>query len=212
MHSPPRVASTAAPKGAVNVALPIDVLVLVLQPLKGDVSSLCAAACVARAWCDAAALPALWARIGPLPPAAAAQLTDARLERMVARARGGLQHLDLSTSRFEDDAVMSCVTVAGLVAALRHESQLLSFVANGDPLTGAGIAAALASCHGRVQHLDVCGVRALAAPAGGVPRDERAAFRASCKATLKALRALLAPGRSLGAVTICARLLLVLDL
>ncbi len=81
---------------AAEVALPADVVLLVLLPLKGDVRSLCATACVARAWCTAAASPRLWSRIGPFRGAAAAHLTDARLANLVARAGGDLRVLILN--------------------------------------------------------------------------------------------------------------------
>ena len=191
--------STAPPAAehASRCELPPDVLAFILQPLLGDVASLCAAACIARAWRDAVASPLLWTRIGPLPPAAAARLTDARLIQLVGRAQGGLQHLDLS------DVSGCCLTNAGLFAALRRES-LLSFAANGEPLTGSGIVAALAGgSRGRVRELRVCGVPAIApAFADGHYLDDHVHWL-GCMCTLNALNGLLAPGGVLDASAPC---------
>jgi hypothetical protein len=80
--------------------LPVDVILLVLLPLRGDMSSLCAAACVARAWRTAASLPRLWKRVGPFRGNAATNLTDARLKLLVSRARRHLHHLNLRGSHW----------------------------------------------------------------------------------------------------------------
>lgn len=179
----------AEPPG--NVELPRDVLPLVLLPLKGDVASLCAAACVSRAWRGAVTFPRLWTHIGPFSGGFGARLTDARLMQLVARARGGLQVLKLT------NISRSSITDAGLAAALGNTSRLRVFAANGMPLTGAGIAAALAGSQGRMRKLRVCGVRA--APAvddGDMPRD-------SWEAALGALHALLAPDGEIDAAEFC---------
>ena len=84
-------------------SLPRDALVRVLRQLDSHVPSLCAAACVARAWRDAAAEPSLWARPQGLWWRAAERLTEERLEALVARARGGLERLDLRGARFIED-------------------------------------------------------------------------------------------------------------
>ena len=175
--------------------LPPDVLAFILQPLQGDMASLCAAACIARAWRAAVASPNLWTRIGPLPLAAAARLTDARLKQLVGRAQGGLRHLDLS------DIAGSRLTSAGLAAALRRES-LLSFAANGDPLTGAGIVAALASSRGRMHELRVCSVLAVE-PAFACSLREGAVLWLSAVSTLNALNGLLAPEGTVDAAAPC---------
>jgi hypothetical protein len=47
-------------------ALPHDLLVALLTPLAGDVSALCAAACVATAWRVAARAPSLWRELRSL--------------------------------------------------------------------------------------------------------------------------------------------------
>ena len=157
-----------------SVALPVDVLVLVLQPLEGDVASLCAAACVARNWRDAVSSPRLWTRIGPLTPVVAARLTDARLDSLIRRARGDLRHLNLK------EVSKSSITDAGLAVALSSISRLCSFSVNGDPLTGAGIAAALAPSSGQLQQLEVRGARRIAPPAvRGAARDKPARVWAS---------------------------------
>lgn len=79
------------------------------------VTTLCAAACVCRAWRAAADDPRLWSRLiltsGPRP-ADRPWLTDSRLASLVARARGGLTELDLS------GCVWPAVTLSGVAAAL----------------------------------------------------------------------------------------------
>ena len=179
--------------------LPVDVLFLVLLPLKGDMASLCAAACVARAWRKAASSPRLWMNLGPFPGKAAANLTDARLKELVSRARRCLVHLNvrsISTSSLTDE---------GLIAALRRETHIQIFAANGGPLTGAGIAAALAPSRGSVRTLYVCGVRALPKPAsaGRMSSNQLNTLLADCKKKLGELRALLAPGASMNATAVC---------
>ena len=192
-------ADDAAPpdERASEVELPADALALVLRPLTGDVRTLCAAACVARAWRTAAAEPSLWAHIGPLHGLARDNLTDARLADLVARARGGLRGLNLT------GIATSSLTDAGLAAALRHESHILSFAVSGKPLTGAGIAAALAGSRGRLQTLRMSGARAAPPPRGDASPTERVAFQNSCDDALVELRALLAPGGAMTAVTAC---------
>lgn len=97
---------------------------LVLANLAGDVPSLCAAACVSRAWRAAAAAPALWTRLERLPPAAARRLNTERLIWLVARAAGGLERLDLSGADGVGDA--------GLDTALQQPHALTHFVADSD--------------------------------------------------------------------------------
>jgi hypothetical protein len=89
--SPP-VAAPAAAQYAPE--LPADVLRVVLTPLANDVASLCAAACVARAWRAAACDPRLWRRLR-FPPKAARQLTDAALAALVRRVGGELERVNL---------------------------------------------------------------------------------------------------------------------
>jgi hypothetical protein len=131
-----------------------DEVALILAQLDGDVPSLCAAACVSRAWRAAAAAPALWVRLECLPPAVAERLNAERLAGLVARAAGGLQLLDLS------DAGRFSLTDADLVAALRQPHALTSFTADSgcERLTAAGVVAALASRRGLMFELSVAGL------------------------------------------------------
>jgi hypothetical protein len=94
-------------------ALSADTLIAVLRALNGDVASLCAAACVSRAWRDAALHPSLWRDFSACfgDGDVAARLTDARLAALVTRARGGLERLHLSSC--------TALTAFGVVAALR---------------------------------------------------------------------------------------------
>jgi hypothetical protein len=182
--------------------LPTDVLLLVLLPLKGDVASLCAAACVARAWRQAAYSPRLWTRIGRFRGNAAKNLTDARLRQLVFRARHHLYHLDLRGRSMAE----SSLTDTGLAVALRREKRILSFYADGDPLTGAGIAVALAPSSGVLRTLRVCGVRALprSEATGAMSITQQEAFTAACVDSVVELQALLVPGAgSLNATAVC---------
>jgi hypothetical protein len=92
----------------------------VLRSLDGDVATLCAAACVCRAWrAEVCGDSLLWADFSGrlcLGPRVAERLTDARLAALVTRAAGGLRRLDLT----------SCpeVSVAGVLAALHGHPKL----------------------------------------------------------------------------------------
>jgi len=77
-------------------ALPAIAVDTIFSCLAGDVPSLCAAACVCRAWAAAAAAPALWAAPLPLPSRAAYKLTDARLAWLVRRAGAELRAINLA--------------------------------------------------------------------------------------------------------------------
>ena len=85
-----------------------------------DVATLCAAACVCRAWrAEVCGDSLLWADVLGrlcLGPRVAERLTDARLAALVARAAGGLRRLDLK----------GCpeVSVAGVLAALHGHPKL----------------------------------------------------------------------------------------
>jgi len=183
-----------------DIELPVDVLVLVLLPLRGDTVSLCAAACVSRAWREAASLPRLWKKIGRFWGNAGANLTDARLKQLVSRSRRRLQHLDLRGS----GVGKSSLTDGGLAKALRREKRIQSFAANGSPLTGAGIAAALAPSRGRLRDLRLCGVRPLPKFASaGMSSIQQEAFMVTCRETIDELRALLAPGGLMTAEDVC---------
>lgn len=207
-----RASSAALPLAAAEHAgeavgdgeLPVELVVLVLRHLKDDMpslmSTLCAAACVATTWREAASLPRLWTRIGPFRGNAAANLTNARLQQLISRARRGLRHLNLQ------GIAKSSLTDAGLAEALRHEKRLFSFCANGGPLTGAGIAAALAPSRGRaLRTLLVCTVRARPklSSAGRMSSDQVDTFLADCNETMGELRALLVPGGSMNVTTVC---------
>ena len=173
-------------------------LVLVLLPLRGDTVSLCAAACVSRAWREAASFPRLWKKIARFRGPAATNLTDKRLKMLVSRARRHLRHLDLR------GIAKSKVTDAGLAKALRREKRLLSFGASGSPLTGAGIAVALAPSRGRLRELRVCGVRPLPKFAAVcLSSIEQDVFLYTCDQTIADLRALLAPGGLMSVADVC---------
>ena len=96
----PRAGGTAAGTDAQRYApvLPAVLVERVLSFCAGDVTTLCAAACVSRAWRAAAALPALWRSIGigRWRQQSRAQLSARRLRALLARSRGGdLERLDL---------------------------------------------------------------------------------------------------------------------
>ena len=143
-----RVAATASWD-----ALPDDALARIMSHLAGDVCSLCAAACVARSWRDAAAEPTLWVRLSQLPRTAASRLTDAHLMVLVALSRGGLESLDLRGAEL--------ITDDGLTAALQQPHALVSFSADHGckQLSAQGVLAALASRRGRLRALCVRGMQ-----------------------------------------------------
>ena len=175
---------------------------LVLARLAGDVPSLCAAACVSRAWRAAAAAPALWLRLERLPSEAAGRLNTERLIWLVARAAGGLERLDLSgADGVGDDS---------LDAALQQPHALTHFVADSDCslLSASVVAEALASRSGHLLQLTVAGV----AVGPETPWDEDSddereraadAFIIASDDVLDALRALMAPGGVLDGDHMC---------
>ena len=75
---------------------PAEALPLVLAQLDGDVSALCASACVCKRWHAALSRSGLLWRVLRMPSRVAPRLTDARLASLIARARGGLESLDVS--------------------------------------------------------------------------------------------------------------------
>lgn len=180
--------------------LPCEVISLILSSLNDP--SKCAAACLARAWRDAAASPHLWKKVGVFP-GAVVRLTDAGLASLVKRAAGGLKQLYLPK--------VCLITREGLAAALTPRQNKLSVVqASRNSISGADIAAALTTYRGRLRKLKVCGIRAVTLPPDGVVTDQTG-FRASCNNVIGALRALLVPGGDLDAeavcvVEVCARL------
>ena len=101
--------------------LPADVLPRLFAALRGDVATLCAAACVCRQWRDLAALPALWTALEVHGAAARAALTPRRLAALLDRACGlPLRTLDLT----------ACVrlTAEEVLHALRGRALALSRV------------------------------------------------------------------------------------
>jgi hypothetical protein len=176
---------------------------LVLAHLAGDVQSLCAVACVSRAWRAAAADPALWCRLECLPRDVAHRLNAERLAGLVARSAGGLQLLDLSDA--------GRLTDADLEVALCQPHALTSFTADSEceRLTAAGVVAALASRRGLIVELRVAGL----AVGPELPSDfsddegEREgaviAFANASVAVIAALRALMAPGGVLDGEFLC---------
>jgi hypothetical protein len=77
--------------------LPSDAVRRVLAPLAGDVSTLCAAACVARSWHEATREPKVWRSLdfSRVPQRIACRLTDAHLAALPARAGSALQRVNL---------------------------------------------------------------------------------------------------------------------
>lgn len=127
--------ATAADLGTPPVChsawLPPSLLLRILTPHAGDVATLCAAACVARAWRDAAFTPRLWADMC-MSPRVASRLTDARLAMLTARAGDSLLYLDLSRGR-------SSLTARGVLRALR-EHRLASLRVRGVRSSGGELA------------------------------------------------------------------------
>ncbi len=102
--------------------LPPDLLDAIMLPLAGHISTLCAAACVNKAWHAAALHPRLWAKLNTqvLGKSCLYSLTDARLATLVRRACGfdadGNAHTLLS---LRATSSKSEVTLRGVLAALR---------------------------------------------------------------------------------------------
>ena len=132
--------------------LPAGTLERVLAHLAGDVPSLCAAACVARAWHVAAAEPRLWVSLARLSFGVAFRLTDERLAALVARAGGRLERLDVSGA--------GELTDEGLATALQQPHLLTKFTANSgcERLSARGVAASLQSRLGGMYKLRVGGL------------------------------------------------------
>ena len=177
--------------------LPCEVISLILSSLNDP--SKCAAACLARAWRDAAASPHLWKTVGVFP-GTALRLTDAGLASLVRRSAGGLTHLRLPSA--------SSITREGLAAAMTpRQEKLKAVLAYGNSISGADIAAALATYRGRLRKLKVCGIRAVAVrpdvPLEEVEEEIAFAFWASCNDAIGALLALLAPEGKLDAIAVC---------
>jgi hypothetical protein len=184
-------------------ALPADVLARVLSRLAGDVSSLCAAACVAPAWRDAAAEPRLWVCLKLLPDTAGAEhLTDERLKALVARSRGLLASLDVSGARQ--------LTNKGLTAVLQQPHALTAFsaaIVHG-ALTASGVVRALAAQRGRMRKVSVqgldCGPRLPVADDTAEFRIALISWHTACNDVIAALRALMAPDGVLVGDRLCS--------
>jgi hypothetical protein len=188
--------------------LSVTVIALLLACLVGDVASLCAAACVARAWRDAAATPSLWVRLDGLKIRCMERLTDSRLQSFVARAldAGGVTSLRLFRTPVTDE---------GLLQALSQQQQpVLHFTAgaafhSSNKLTGKGIATALKRSGGHLQTLKVSGLPPLGAPEQeDIVRQHGASSRVALlnarREVLSELLSLMAPGCSLDATGFCA--------
>jgi hypothetical protein len=185
----------------------VTIIILVLSRLVGNISTLCAAACVSRAWRVAAATPSLWVRIGPMPKAARQRLNDARLQSMAVRAAdaGGFTALELNGTSVTDD---------GLKQALRQQRRVLtSFITslpspgndNRSRMTGSGVAAALKRFRGHLRVLNVGGLQSLDAKEQEdiLGKPEAALHTARCR-VLRALRKSMAPECSLDVSGYCA--------
>lgn len=180
-------------------ALPADAIALVLARLAGDVPSLCAAACVARAWRAAATEPRLWTCLARLPPDVAERLTDQHLAALVARAAGGLERLDVSgATELTDD---------GFVTAMKLPHALTAFIADSDcsGLTGQGVANGLVWRDGLMRELSVRGLRCglVEQPDDVHSSASVTAWRAECEQIIRALRELRAPGGAMDGHTVC---------
>ena len=185
----------------------VTAIFLVLSCLVGDISSLCAAACVSRAWREAASTPSLWVRIGPLPWLR--RLDDARLQSLAARAAGagGFTSLVLRSTS---------VTDRGLVLALRNQqnkveqfdcsyTELLGNNYN-NKLSGSGVAAALKHFSGQIRVLNVRGLPALCAKKQTDilnSTEPKAALHNARSHVIRALRKLMAPQCSIDVTDIC---------
>jgi len=83
------------------VPMPLGVLACVLvTALAGDIASLCAVACVCRAWRLEAGQPWLWRRLQALPAAQAARLTLKDLAPLAARSGNTLESIDVEGALF----------------------------------------------------------------------------------------------------------------
>jgi len=125
------VADAAPPGEPTRFAdtLPVPVIELVLSFREGDTATLCAAACVARAWREAARQPRLWRWLlfsGGYKCTRMDLVTDERLAALVARAGGALERLHLKdvAPGFGPIKCTLNVSAGGVVAALRGNAPL----------------------------------------------------------------------------------------
>jgi hypothetical protein len=179
--------------------LPAEALERVVSFLTSDVLSLCASACVARAWRDAAACvePRSAVRLNKLPPAVAQRLTDAGLAALVRRARGRLVLLDLCGAQL--------VTDDGLTAALLQPHALTIFRADiaCSELTASAVTRALEPQRGRVRELSVRGLKCLPHLPDSEGEAAETAWYGECRGVIRTLRALLAPCGTLVGDKVC---------
>jgi hypothetical protein len=115
-------------------ATPPPIELVCLHALAGDTTSLCAAACVSREWHAAVTRAAPAWRVLTPSAKARAEMTDARLAALAARACSNLESMDARGAR--------SLTNAGLLAALAPQTKLARVL--------------LAGC----EALSVCGVQA----------------------------------------------------
>jgi hypothetical protein len=179
--------------------LPAEALERVLTHMSGDVLALCAAACVSRAWRDAAAVavPLSAVRLERLPVAVAQRLTDADLVALVRRARGRLVSLDLCGAQL--------VTDQGLTAALLQPHALTTFRADitCSQLSATGVVHALEPHRGRVRELSVRGMECVLHLPDTEGKAAKTAWYGECRGIVRTLRALLAPWGTLVGDKVC---------
>ena len=130
-----------------SATLPVSMVELVLSHHSGDAATLCAAACVARAWSAAAAQPRLWRALlfehdKDTVFRRLERLTDERLAALVARAGGALERLICldDTTADERFRVTHAVTAGGVVSALRGNAPLQELRLRGVRADGATFA------------------------------------------------------------------------
>jgi len=177
---------------------------LVLSCLVGDISSMCAAACVSRAWREAASTPSLWVCIGPLL-GDEERLDDVRLQSLAVRAAGagGFTSLELHGTS---------VTDSGLMLALRHQRNKVeqfdcsSNMHSNNKLTGIGVGAALLRSRGQIRVLNVRGIPALNAKKQNDilnGTEPKAALHNMRSCVIRTLQTMMAPQCSIDVTDIC---------
>jgi hypothetical protein len=119
------------------------VIELVLSFHLGDTATLCAAACVARAWREAARQPRLWRSLvfSNAKYTRTGSCTTKRLAALVARAQGKLECLHLDDfARHPHAWYKQHVSASGVVAALRGNAPLRELRVRGLRTDGASFA------------------------------------------------------------------------
>ena len=102
-----------------EVELPAALLERALSRCAGDVATLCAAACVARAWRDAAAAPALWLSLDLTSPRVRANATAERLAALLARSRSADTGVDAPPLTLLDLSFCEQLTANEVLTALQ---------------------------------------------------------------------------------------------